>query len=1404
MSETSLGGWNSANFVPLPNDEDKKKELADPFAIARSDAASQNGGQDWTAWLNSQQKMYEGYQQQQMAANPMGTAPPAPEDPLAQAATEAKNASLSSPYVDPSAQGTLRGGLEAQRQGDSNYSTVLPALAQALPMVALGPVAGAASLGLSGAAEHLNLPGPIQTAAGLAPYFMGGVGDLPTQVASGGGPLGSILTGAAAETLPTALARTAGAGAVGYAGSQLANAGIPGVSDVAGVNVPILGNVGGAVGMALGSAAPEVGGALRTGAENLATSGLTPRPIAPEAVGLRDPATSGMQEILSGNGGGKAPPPGPRDPYNLFDAVGAEKAAGRAADIPPAQGNPLEGLIRAPNEPTISPSDPIAAARSAAEQDAARGYRTNLSLGPDDINNPVVQAYKAQVAGLSPQPPIGEAPPGYIRLYRGESGLPGQAMTLSNGESGQGRWFTSDLKKAEGFGDVSYVDIPEKGSGHYNAGAHSDINIAGEYVLPSELAATKQSLPPQVAGLSVDPPVPPNVQSGQVQPPAQNVQQNVPRPLASNETGSVGGGTYGKATQPDIPPTPGADLADLLSRAKGMAPNDLRAEAIRLGVPIEGRMPPNSLIGRIADAREAALAAAGQRVVDLPALAKKLPGTTLTDLRVGDPRAIAESALQKATDKRDALKANPSPSTQVQLRAASHEVSMVQRAIDTHFPDSPMATAERTPAQGAAPAPGAVAPSVNPSAAPSISEMINSGMTSAEATRTFQDRAAQAGGEAVDRIQADQRAARAEPPYNADGTRSGGGGPIPPAGGRGTTPSSGVPRPPTPAGLDGNIWHNALDLIGAPTRPLLAGLHTARFAPQEVMRPSVLGNGINALGEVLLRGHAKDVIDHVNNDLGPNIPAGLRAADMKAASGNPPVRQTYVSKAINDIPVLGPTLQRLGKSNSTMLGVMRDAHYNTAADRLARTDPLASPAMYKDLWREANNATGHSTIPGLKGSSVAGGMGIGWGALGARVQELGNTIYGSGAPVPFVAAGSRAEAFKTLMGVAATMAGTTALAKALGAQVNLNKPFGSFGLESTFLRPVTSNGLAKTVYGTGGAGYDTLFRAAANIGNDLFNGDESKALDHALAFGRGEFGVVPSAVIDGILGQDWKGDPYSWKDFINEAKTGFMANQEGKFGEGRSVPIAAGENIKAVQAYGPEGLLRALPADLASSAQTSTLNTASQAFKYAAPADIIQKAFPDSPMAQKVLQGKDWSEFLPNEKAQITSVLKTDNPKLADQIHEQSAKQYPASTTHSDTIATLQDRKSQAEDALLDRYNSGKMDLPHLKNAYQVVERDYYAQKTKADSDPSYKKEVDSFKAKGIDPILAQRTVDAYYAIGQHYDDKTTRQAEQAKYIAAVNAKDPELAARLVGAIQPRNQTELEKMYASGALNGVR
>lgn len=689
--------------------------------------------------------MYEGYQQQQMAANPMGTAPPAPEEPLAQAATEAKNASLSSPYVDPGAQGTLRGGLEAQRQGDSNYSTVLPALAQALPMVALGPVAGAASLGLSGAAEHLNLPGPIQTAAGLAPYFMGGVGDLPTQTAFGGGPLGATLTGSTAESLPTALTRTAGAGALGYVGTEGDKAlGLP--------TLPVVGGPLGMLGLGLGSALPEAGTALRAGAENLATSGLTPRPIAPEAVGLRDPAASGMQEVLSGNGGGKAPPPGPRDPYNLFDAVGAEKAAARVPDavygpngellqgvhdvhpggqitlpptefnpsagpnltqeqysriyseqagnanfdpstlgeraytdqsgrlidaqpgkfIPPAGlGNPLEGLIRAPNEPTIPPADPIAAARSAAEQDAARGYRTNLSLGPDDINNPVVQAYKAQVAGL----PVGS-------------------------------------------------------------------------------------------------PVPPNVQSGQIQPPAQNVQQNVPRPLAPNETGSVGGGTYGKATQPDIPPTPGADLADLLSRAKGMAPNDLRAEAIRLGVPIEGRMPPNSLIGRIADAREAALAAAGQRVVDLPALAKKLPETTLTDLRVGDPQAIAESALQKATDKRDALKANPSPSTQVQLRAASHEVSMVQRAIDTHFPDSPMATAERTPAQGVAPAPGAVAPSVNPSAAPSISEMINSGMTSAEATRTFQDRAAQAGGEAVDRIQSGQQAARVEPVFNPDGTPS--------------------------------------------------------------------------------------------------------------------------------------------------------------------------------------------------------------------------------------------------------------------------------------------------------------------------------------------------------------------------------------------------------------------------------------------------------------------------------------------------------------------------------------------------------------------------------------------------------------------------------------------------------
>ncbi len=200
--------------------------------------------------------------------------------------------------------------------------------------------------------------------------------------------------------------------------------------------------------------------------------------------------------------------------------------------------------------------------------------------------------------------------------------------------------------------------------------------------------------------------------------------------------------------------------------------------------------------------------------------------------------------------------------------------------------------------------------------------------------------------------------------------------------------------------------------------------------------------------------------------------------------------------------------------------------------------------------------------------------------------------------------------------------------------------------------------------------------------------------------------------------------------------------------------------------------------------------------------DTLKSAFPDSPTAQRVLAGKTWDALLPSEKAAISPVIKAQDPDYWAKFDAQNRQDFPATAAHSDTLDTLRDRKTQLEDRLLDRYNSGQMTKPEIRSAMYKVNQDYFAQKGNADKDPAYQKEIASLKASGSDPTQASRALDGYYAIGQHYEDPKQAKDAQAQYIKAIYAKDPELGARLAGAVAPHNQTALERLYSSGALAG--
>lgn len=193
----------------------------------------------------------------------------------------------------------------------------------------------------------------------------------------------------------------------------------------------------------------------------------------------------------------------------------------------------------------------------------------------------------------------------------------------------------------------------------------------------------------------------------------------------------------------------------------------------------------------------------------------------------------------------------------------------------------------------------------------------------------------------------------------------------------------------------------------------------------------------------------------------------------------------------------------------------------------------------------------------------------------------------------------------------------------------------------------------------------------------------------------------------------------------------------------------------------------------------------------------LSQAFPDNPVMPQLLAGKDWNDLFPSEKAALQKVM---DPQELQSIRAESYRQNPGLTTHSEVVAQLQQEKTAKEDVMLDMYNRGELDRPHLINQMKAAQQEYYSLKDKLDADPRYKSEVANIQKNG-NPTQAQNLLDTYYKIADQFpNDRAARQQAQDDYIHHIMETDPAMGARLLTAVQPQNQSRLEAMYYSGQL----
>ncbi len=176
----------------------------------------------------------------------------------------------------------------------------------------------------------------------------------------------------------------------------------------------------------------------------------------------------------------------------------------------------------------------------------------------------------------------------------------------------------------------------------------------------------------------------------------------------------------------------------------------------------------------------------------------------------------------------------------------------------------------------------------------------------------------------------------------------------------------------------------------------------------------------------------------------------------------------------------------------------------------------------------------------------------------------------------------------------------------------------------------------------------------------------------------------------------------------------------------------------------------------------------------------------DKPLAT-ILQGKNWNDLMSTEKSALTKTL---SPELIQQIHDESFRQNPETTKHSDTVQYISDKKLATENATLDRYNRKEITADEAASQMKAAQKEYFAVKNQLDSMPGYLAEQKKFDKSNESG--AQIALDGFYQI----PDKAGRAA----YVAAIMQHDPELGARLLLATQPRNQSKLEELYYSGQL----
>ncbi len=612
-----------------------------------------------------------------------------------------------------------------------------------------------------------------------------------------------------------------------------------------------------------------------------------------------------------------------------------------------------------------------------------------------------------------------------------------------------------------------------------------------------------------------------------------------------------------------------------------------------------------------------------------------------------------------------------------------------------------------------------------------------------------------------------------QPPIGTGGTG------IPPTGGAGATPL----KPQNPI-------QQAINVISMPTQTRLLGGHFLRQGEgAAVTHPKEAIDAFRAgFREFTKPGQANKIVADIRAR-GSALPEGGRLQDVRGVAGQ------RLEKGIGD-KLLGqiPLFDRLRGFGTTYLNTLRDGIYVTTAERHYRMDPEAPPEALKAVYNTLSHETGHPTLKGNVKEAMGNvqGLGVGWGALQARAQHFGDILLAPGSPLPWSPT-AKGEAVRGLLGNVGTMIASTTAASYLGAKVDV--PFlggnrdltNPYGIKTDFFKPVTTTpDLAyKTVYGTGGSGYDSIIRLFGNAAIDLasqnFTGKNSLE-SHILNWARGEAGVAPSVLIDLISGSTYNGKPYDLDKLKEEAAHGFWE---------RVAPIAAESMIKAYGAWGPEGLARAAPSLGAWEVQTTPTTKTNQGNALLDSDQRDQLLGPT--LAPLVKPGEDFNALGSREKEAIHAGMNPDALKAErDQKIKDGDPVAIAQFQREDIKNSYQPAFQKLDEAL----HNGTYTPYEARQLVNATERQMY-EKMNAVKFPEGNKDYT--------PSPIQKAEEGYRSI---YDalpkgtngkpDYDQLQKAQQSYMANIGRSDPELMQRLAANVLPRvnpNDSNIQKMY---------